>query len=108
MSPEPPIDPNTEANAAFQRHRNELDITVGAPSQRLGTVVAILISGVVVAAVFGSGALRDWAFELTLDAIPGAELLFAAADMWHRWMDWLGAPDLFDAVHAWVERWRLG
>ena len=102
------IDPNIEANAAFQRHRNELDVTVGAPGQRLRAVTIMLISGVIVAAMLGSGALRDWSFELTLQPIPGAELLFAAADKWHDWMSAIGATYLFNAVHAWFESWRLG
>lgn len=102
------VNPDTEANAAFQRHRNELDITVGAPGQKLRAVVILLISGVMVAAIFGSGAMRDWAFELTLQPIPGANLLFVAADQWHIWMQAIGAPDLFEAIHAWIEGWRLG
>lgn len=102
------IDPNIEANAAFQRHRNELDVTVGAPGQHLRAVTVMLVSGVIVAAMLGSGALRDWAFELTLQPIPGAELLFSAADTWHQWMTAIAVTDFFDTIHGWIEAWRLG
>jgi len=102
------VNSENNANAVFERHRNELDITVGAPGQRLRAVVILLISGVVVAAIFGSSAMRDWAFELTLQPIPGANLIFAAADIWNGWMQAIGATSLFDAVHDWIEGWRLG
>ncbi|MEM7444008.1 MAG: hypothetical protein AAF414_11835 [Pseudomonadota bacterium] len=101
-------DPNIDANAVFQRHKNELDITLGAPGQPLKAVVFLLIGGVIVAAMLGSAALRDWAFELTLLPIPGANLVFSAADQWHGWMEAIGVTQLFDAVHAWIEGWRLG
>ncbi|MEQ9812484.1 MAG: hypothetical protein RLO50_06855 [Azospirillaceae bacterium] len=105
----------SDANIVFERHRNELDVTQGGRAVGLGRTAAMIAAGAVVAALFASAPLRDWAFELSFavenpDSPLGtvSSWILAAAETWHGWMEDLGSAGVYQDVRLWLEGLRYG
>lgn len=93
--------------AAFRHHAAELDIGRGMHVWPVGAVARALAVGALIALIFASGPVRDWAFNLPLWMGPVRDGLFAAADAWHTWMQAIGATALFDAIRGALESLRF-
>lgn len=68
----------------------------------LRRAVRLMLAGMAILLVLGSGPLRDWMSNLPLWMDPVGLWLMDAANAWNGWMDAIGATAPYDWVHRTV------
>jgi hypothetical protein len=70
---------------------------------RLGQAVRLMLAGIVVLLVSGSGPLRDFMTYLPLWMAPVDVWLMDATAAWHDWMVAIGAAEPYRWIHDGVQ-----
>lgn len=69
----------------------------------LAAAVRLMLAGIVVLLVFGSGLLRDFMTYLPLWMDPVDLWLMDATAAWDDWMAAIGATEPYRLIHVWVQ-----